>query len=435
MRKTPKQIREQLNKLIEEQRAMLDEDFTDELRVRFDELDAEIKTMEGDLDRAKRAEERQTEPVGLGEPQERANITDVRDLEAEKPFRNLGEQLICVARAGRSENRDVDPRLKKAEAQARAASGLNEAVPSDGGFLVQTDFASGLIKKAHDTGRLVGMVDTTPISANANGLVVNGYDETSRADGSRRGGVRSYWADEAATVTASAPTFRRIELKLNKLFALYYATDELLQDATALEAEVESAFAEEMGFKYDDAIINGSGAGQPLGVYNAACLVSVAKETGQAADTITAENIEKMYSRMWAPSVRNGVWLINQDCWPQIFQLHHAVGTGGVPMFVPAGGLNQTPYGTLLGRPIMPIEQCQTLGDKGDIYFVDLSQYKMIEKGGNRMESSIHVRFLYDESVFRFIARVDGQPKWNSALTPFKGSATQSPFITLAARA
>ena len=31
--------------------------------------------------------------------------------------------------------------------------------------------------------------------------------------------------------------------------------------------------------------------------------------------------------------------------------------------------------------------------------------------------------------------RLDGQPTLNAPLTPFKGSATQSPFVTLATRA
>jgi HK97 family phage major capsid protein len=47
----------------------------------------------------------------------------------------------------------------------------------------------------------------------------------------------------------------------------------------------------------DDAIINGTGAGMPLGVLNAGCLVSVTKESGQKADTIVAENAVKMYHR------------------------------------------------------------------------------------------------------------------------------------------
>ncbi|KKK91512.1 hypothetical protein LCGC14_2712200, partial [marine sediment metagenome] len=192
---------------------------------------------------------------------------------------------------------------------------------------------------------------------------------------------------------------------------------------------------EEFGFKIDDALVNGTGAGQPVGILTSGCLVSITKETGQAAATVLAENIEKMYARMWAPSVGNAIWYINQDVWPQLFQLSHVVGTGGVPIFIPSNTLSAAPFGALLGRPIEPIEQCDTLGTKGDIIFADLGQYKLAEKGNIAAASSIHVQFLTDETVFRFILRIDGQPKRDSALTPYKGTATQSSFVTLNTRA
>jgi len=59
-----------------------------------------------------------------------------------------------------------------------------------------------------------------------------------------------------------------------------------------------------------------------------------------------------------------------------------------------------------------------------------MSQYLMIDKGALQTASSIHIRFLYDENVFRFTYRCDGQPIWNAPLTRFKGS-TVSPFVGL----
>jgi len=138
---------------------------------------------------------------------------------------------------------------------------------------------------------------------------------------------------------------------------------------------------------------------------------------------------------MMAQYLSGAEWFINQDCWPQLFKLQHTVGTGGVPVFLPAGGISGAPFGTLLGRPIRPIEQCATVGSVGDIIFGNFSQYKTIDKGGIQSARSMHVEFLTDQEVFRFILRVDGKPKRKSALTPFKGTPTISPFITLAVRA
>ncbi len=100
-------------------------------------------------------------------------------------------------------------------------------------------------------------------------------------------------------------------MALQKLLALCYVTDDLLQDATALEAIVKQAYADEMSFKIDDAIINGNGVGMPLGILNSGALVSVAKESGQGAGTIKYENILKMWSSMPARLRANAVWYIN----------------------------------------------------------------------------------------------------------------------------
>ena len=144
-----------------------------------------------------------------------------------------------------------------------------------------------------------------------------------------------------------------------------------------------------------------------------------------------------MWSRLFAPSQTNAVWLINQNVFPQLATMSLSVGTGGGPVWIPAGGASASPYSTLMGRPVMPIEQCASIGDLGDIIVADFGNgYILAEKGGIQSDVSIHVRFIYDESIFRFVIRLDGQPVRASALTPYKGGAnfTQSHFVALAAR-
>jgi len=344
-------------------------------------------------------------------------------------WKNNGEFLAAVYNASK-QGASPDPRLL----MQNAASGMGESVPSDGGFLVGEDFAKELLQKTYETGILASKCRKIPISPTSNALEANGVDETSRANGSRWGGIQSFWENEADALQGKKPKFSKVELKLKKLTGLCYATDELLQDATALESIIGTAFAEEFGFKMDDAIINGLGAGQPLGFMKSGALVTVAKETSQAAGSILLANIIKMWSRMWGRSQQNSVWLINQDILPQLFTLSISVGNNAYPVYMPPGGVSGAPYSTLFGQPVIIIEQANTIGSLGDISLVDLSQYLLIDKGGINAASSVHVRFLYDESVFRFIYRVDGQPIWKTALTPFKGSNTLSPFVTLAAR-
>ena len=319
-------------------------------------------------------------------------------------------------------------------AAMKAPTGLQEGIPSAGGFLVGTDRAAGLMERVYDVGMLIQRADMTPIGPNSNGMTFYGEDETSRATGSRRGGIQFYWAAEAEEKTKSKYKFREMELKLRKAIGLVYATDELLADAVALEAKINKDLPEELAVGVEIAMIRGTGVGQPLGILNSGCVVSIAKETGQAATTIVAENIDKMWARRYIRG-RNYAWFVNQDTHPALASLNRAVGTGGDLVYSPPGGISQAPYGSLKGAPVIEIEQASTLGTVGDIILADFNEYQMIDKGGVESASSIHVRFVYDETAFRFVYRVDGQPKWSEPLTPMQGTNTVSPFITLANRA
>lgn len=385
----------------------------------IDKYEEEIRAWDESIGRAEKLLAIEPEDRSTEKPE--VKPTPAKDNE--KRFSSFGEQLMAAYRAAMPGGK-VDERLS-----TRAASGLNETTPSDGGFLVQQDFVTELLKRTYETGILASKVKKIPISTNANGMKINAIDEDSRANGSRWGGVQTYWEGEADEITASKPKFRQMELSLKKLTGLCYATDELLQDAAALEAVIRQAFAEEFGFKIDDAILSGSGEGEPLGILNSGAIVTVAKEASQT-DTITVENLIKMWNRLWSRSRANAVWYINQELEPYLYTLK----IGDKPVYIPAGGLSEKPYGTLFGRPVVPIEQCSAAGEVGDIILADIGQYLLIDKGGIKSASSIHVRFLYDENVFRFIYRVDGKPIWTKPLTPYKGSATVSPFVTLAKR-
>lgn len=403
-----------LNKAEAEDRFLSEDEQKD-----IDKYEEEIRAWDESIGRAEKLLAIEPEDRSTEKPE--VKPTPAKDNE--KRFASFGEQLMAAYRAAMPGGK-VDERLS-----TRAASGLNETTPSDGGFLVQQDFVTELLKRTYETGILASKVKKIPISTNANGMKINAIDEDSRANGSRWGGVQTYWEGEADELTASKPKFRQMELSLKKLTGLCYATDELLQDAAALEAVIRQAFAEEFGFKIDDAILSGSGEGEPLGILNSGAIVTVAKEASQT-DTITVENLIKMWNRLWSRSRANAVWYINQELEPYLYTLK----IGDKPVYIPAGGLSEKPYGTLFGRPVVPIEQCSAAGEVGDIILADIGQYLLIDKGGIKSASSIHVRFLYDENVFRFIYRVDGKPIWTKPLTPYKGSATVSPFVTLAKR-
>jgi len=356
-------------------------------------------------------------------------------------YASIGAQLLDVAAA-------VNPDLaasRRAEAIARlgqvradAASGANELIPSEGGFLVETDKGGLLDLGAVATGLLSQRCFQVPCSGGSNSLELNLIDETSRATGSRYGGIQVYMKAEADTVTASKPKFREGVWKLKDCMGIFYATGDLLKDAPQMTAVVNKWFPAEFGFKIDDEIVRGVGAGHLSGIVPAACTVTQAVETGQNRSTsvnkILYENIVRMYARLLSSSDSKAVWFVNRALLPHIMLMTIVGGTASTPVFLPPGGATGSPYMTLLGKPIIPIEQCEAPGTAGDIIFADLSEYLLLTKGGIDAQSSIHVRFLYDEMTYRWIYRFDGAPIRNKVLTPYKGgsTATQGPFVILA---
>lgn len=356
-------------------------------------------------------------------------IAGVHDRAEDQPWGNIGEFCAAVKTARLSPHA-IDPRLRP---QA-AIQGASETVPSDGGFLVEKAMVDDLVRLTVQGSEILSRVRRDPITV-GNGIKRNLIDETSRADGSRAGGVQGYWLDEGDTITKSKPKFRRAEWELRKVGALVYATEEELSDAPAFSAIVNREVPEELRFKVEDAIYEGDGAGKPLGALNSPALVTQAIETGQTlADGFQAENFAKMYARMHPRSLMNAAWFINIEVLPSLMTAGITYGTGGQNIFQPAGW-NGQPFNTILGAQVIPIEYASAHGTVGDVTFADWSRYVMIEKAsGIRAASSMHVEFLTEQMAFRFTWRVDGQTIENSPLTPFKGTATLSPFVTLAAR-
>ena len=326
----------------------------------------------------------------------------------------------------------------KAIMEKRVITGMSELVPADGGFFVNTDQGSELIKTTYSLAQIAGKCKEVTISSNSNAITFNAIAETSRVTGNRFGGLNGFWLEEGGLKEHNQPVFRKIELKLKKLAALCYLTDELIQDAAALQSMVMAMYPEEFAWLIDDAVYRGAGGGQPVGILGHASAVNVAIEAGQtlANGAIVYENIVNMFVRMVPSSMPKAEWYVNQSTLPWLYSMALAVGFGGVPVYMPANGVSSAPYGTLMGKKVNVIEQAAALGTVGDIAFLDASQYVLAQKGGIDQASSMHVRFLNDETVLRFVQRIDGQPLWNSPLTPADASAnTLSPFIFLAARA
>lgn len=386
--------------------------------------------------------------------QARAQIMNNEDMimRGAERFNGMGDFFHAVAR----NRRDADPRLAEYASIRSAASGQNLTTDADGGVLVPPDYAAELLNFAQSDSVLYPLVQHTPVSGNSlveNYVVSNTRGDTAGAN-IGRGGVVAYWKGEAEQYASSKIKFGQFQTQLNKLTGMAYATDEMLEDYPALASIIAEGFRNEFAYKIDEAILCGTGAanGQPIGVLDNAntALVTINKEASQPAASIVLSNILKMYNAMPAKNRANAKFFVNQDVelalMTMLMQVGEVASTGasavedligsmGKPVYLPGGTIANAPNGLLLGREVVPVEQCSALGTAGDINFIDFSQYRWIEKGGIKATTSVHVRFDYDEQAFKFTYRCGGRPIWQNSITAANGATTRSPFVTLQTRA
>jgi len=367
------------------------------------------------------------------------------------PATMLGEQLMDIrtvydpthfsdveiraarSRIEQSQKRSYEKLVKHLEKEGRAVTsgGMTVGVPTEGGIFLQGETSTELMTNGFNNSEILPRTAKRTLTATQYVKII-GIDESSRKTGSRGGGIRVYTNKELGEYTASKTKFKEIKVEPQKLTGLFPASDEMLQNVTFLGQEVRQLFGEEFAFKCQDLVVRGTGTGEAKGVLVADCLVSVAKVTNQAARTIKTQNLSAMWARFTGRR-QNAVWLINRDVNPELDALSITAGTAALePRFVTydAQGVMR-----IKGAPVVEIEQCETLGTVGDIILADWSQYVCADKGDIQEAMSIHVDFIYGQQLFRFTYYFDGQPRWSSALTPYKGSNTISPFVVFATRA
>lgn len=361
------------------------------------------------------------------------------------PFKSFGHFAAAVRGVGRitdprniggliGEYRDrlteSDNAIKALWGDVKAnPTGLGEFNDGDGGLLVPIQFSQGIWQRTIDNGfSMLSLVNPIPVTGKT--YKVRAYDDKSRTAGNRMGGINSFWAAEAAQYTTTKPSFRSIDLNLYKLTVLVHATEEFLDDVPGYESEITRVAADELRFATNNAFFRGTGGGQPLGMLNAACKVAITSTAG--ANTITAANLDDMFARRGEPQAQNYVWLCNQDTEPQLARLNYATGNAATWAYVPGGLFDGSAPPRLKGKPVYYTEFNASLGTEGDIILMDPSAYAVIVKStGVKSAVSMHLRFDFDETVFKFNVRMDARPYWEAPVTRFQGANTLSPIITI----
>lgn len=306
---------------------------------------------------------------------------------------------------------------------------MGETTPSDGGFLCPSEMSSSIFSHALEDEIVSPRAWVLPMRSNEISIPAL---ELSDQSSSLYGGVTFSWTEEGGSLLEKNPKSRKIQLHPHKLTGFVKYSSELAQDMVGGMNRFEMIIAKALAFTKDTSFLTGSGAGQPLGVLNAPCTIEVDPEGGQAGNSVLYENLANMLSRLYAPSVKNSVFVISQSCIPQLLQLSVNVGTGGshVPVLTESNG-----EWKILTRPVIFTEKLPALGSRGCVLLADFSSYIIGLRSEIRIDNSIHVAFETDEIVSRLITRFDGCPVFDKPLVLSDGTTSVSPFVVLGATA
>lgn len=325
-------------------------------------------------------------------------------------FKSFGEYLKAVA-DHHAQRMDQGDWRKKA---------LSEGTDSAGGFLVPEQFAAGIEVYTLEKSIVRPLARRIPMTTDTLNYPI--VKDTAHSS-SVYGGVIAYWTEEAGTKTVAQPTFGQLKLIAKKLTGFTYASDELLEDsAVALEALLMKLFGDAIAWYEEESFWQGNGVGQPLGIINGGALITPLRATvTKVALADLGAIMARFMGNMYAPSV---AWVANKATLPELI----ALGSTYITWASIAG---QKVPGALFGIPLYFTEHVATLGSVGDIGLYDFDQYLIGDRKGLKVDRSIEYRFSTDETTWRFVKRVDGQPLLDSAFTPKRGG-TQSPFVCLA---
>lgn len=329
----------------------------------------------------------------------------------DKSFRNIGEFVYTIAANPR------DKRLEEFRAQSMADGSL-------GGFAVPPQFRQDLLSVAPQAALVRPRATVIPAGTPPDSeFSIPSLDQTAAQN--IYGGIVIYNVGESDGLTESNVRLKKINLKPKKKIGYTTTSNEMLRNWDAFSGLISGQLQKAITGSEDYDFIRGNGVNVSRGIIDAPATVTVNRAT---ASQIAYADVTGMLARVkYGGSL---VWLASQTTIPQLTNLRDT-GNNNLWVTAQAGLANSVPS-TLAGFPLIFADRSPALGSKGDLMLCDMSYYLIKDGSGPIISVSEHVRFANDETAFRIVWNVDGQP-WLSAPIPLEGSAsnTVSPFVVL----
>jgi HK97 family phage major capsid protein len=359
------------------------------------------------------------------------NTKSQKDLSKDEVNFAFGRFAVDVMRAAQGRESEI---LTKCAARSKAmitkAAGDGMVVSSDqdGGYMIFSAASMMLQNSALENAIVRPRASHVTMSTQL--LQLPYLRDDTHASGLVYGGIHVYFDDELAQSTSSKIKLARLELKLKKMTAMGYASEEWIKwSPVTLGSWLIPKFGEAIGFKEDLVFLVGKGGGQPLGILNAPGLIAIAKETNQDASTFILENSTAMYARLKVRKESSIAWVMNRTVFPQLPLFNITAGAGGAPVFT--NNVGDAPGQKLWGYPIIWTEKVPALGTAGCINLIDFSDYLIADdQAGAEIAQSIHLKFDYGQTAFRITKYIDGQNETVIAQTPVNGN-TSHPVVKL----
>ncbi|MFA5635959.1 MAG: phage major capsid protein [Anaerovoracaceae bacterium] len=331
---------------------------------------------------------------------------------------------FCVA-VMRGDTKRLSQVYKSTKAELAETSG------ETGGYLVPTEHSREIMRVATENAFVRPRARIIPMTSRDFDMPALDYSGTDAGEPHSLGGVVMNWTEEGGGKTETEPTFDNIALKYHELSGYTVASNMLRQDAPGLEALLTQLFGTAIGWFEDWAFLNGSGSGQPLGVFNAGCLLAEVA----ASSTFVLSDAAAMLEMFMSSTPSAGVWVMH----PKVLHLLIAMadGSGAANNLIWQPNARESVPATLFGKPIIFSEKMPVLppgtsaATKGGVLLADFSYYLIGDRKQIAIDFSEHYKFIENKGTWRVCEYVDGQPWMKSYRTLADGSTQVSPFVTL----
>lgn len=269
---------------------------------------------------------------------------------------------------------------------------LSEGVDANGGYLVPEEYDH----------RLIDILDEENVMRKLGTRITTSGEHKINIAATKPAAA---WIEEGGALTFGDATFDQIILDAHKLHVAIKVTEELLYDnAFNLESYIMQQFGKALANAEEDAFINGTGTGQPLGILAATGGADVGV-TAKSATAITADELIDLIYSLKRPYRKSAAFLLNDQTLAAIRKLKDNYGQYLWQPSLQAGEPDRILGYAAYTSPYFPA----VAAGKAAVAFGDFSYYNIGDRG---TRSFAELKELFaGNGMVGFVAkeRVDGK--------------------------